>query len=435
MFVGVSNYQQFGGQHWDTAAMRNLLAHADVVAPHTNQPLSEGMCLGIAGGIGCGYSFSPAIPKYDMQFGNQLASRPLATENDEKYFSRLLSCGSGLSVVGRYRVYVTTGEYQANFFHRLGATANVEESGGTTAGLMNLNRALTESLPALVWCAPTRASQLGWSGTCGNYSLVVYGMDEESGTAFIADRANQGLSIRLSELTWLRSRVGSHKNRVLTIRPPGKLTSAIFKKAIWAGISDCLEEMSRPKMKTYGLPGLMEWSKIITSPSSPKGWPRVYPGGRIYLALRDTFDCIETAGTGGGLFRPMYAQFLAEAAAATGKKTLAACAKTYHQLGSQWSDLAEAALPDKVRAFRQTKELLRTRLALFEQQGDASLEQRTTLTDQLRQIEVEQRRSPALDENQAADVLIDLQAKIAELHDAERAAVESLKKAVGRVTA
>src|SRR5688500_4114204 len=51
----ISSYQQFGGTHPETAALANMLAALGVNAPHTNQPLSEAMLLGVAGGLGAGY--------------------------------------------------------------------------------------------------------------------------------------------------------------------------------------------------------------------------------------------------------------------------------------------------------------------------------------------------------------------------------------------
>ena len=430
MFVGVSNYQQFGGQHWDTAAMKNVTAHAGVTAPHTGQPLSEAMCLGIAGGIGVGYSFCPSIPKHDLQFGDPLAGRPLKCGDNEGYYSKLYACGSGLSVVGRYRVYTTGADYYNGFFSRLGATTTIKESGGVKAAHKNLLESLEAGQPAVVWCAPMRNFFLGWSGTCGMYSMVVYGIDEEKGEAYIGDRAPHSLTIPLQDLIWLRNKVCSHKNRLLTIDPPKKLTAAGLKKAALDGIKTCVGEMLKPKLKTYGLPGLMEWSKIITSPKNQKGWPRVYPAGRIYLPLRDVYDSIETAGTGGSLFRPMYAQFLDEAADLTGKKGLAACAKTYRQLAAQWSVLANTAMSDKVKSFKRTKELLRKRNASYQQQGPSAIKELEEIADELRNIEISQRKKLSLDDGQVANLLTELQGMIADLHDAELAAAQGLAKLV-----
>ncbi|HEX6366503.1 MAG TPA: hypothetical protein VF000_10205, partial [Agromyces sp.] len=44
-----------GGIDGDAAAFANVLAHLGVVAPHTGEPLTEAMVLGVGGGLGAGY--------------------------------------------------------------------------------------------------------------------------------------------------------------------------------------------------------------------------------------------------------------------------------------------------------------------------------------------------------------------------------------------
>src|SRR5687767_11796816 len=51
----VESYSQFGGTHPETASLTNVLAAQGVKAPHTHQPFTEAMLLGIGGGLGAGY--------------------------------------------------------------------------------------------------------------------------------------------------------------------------------------------------------------------------------------------------------------------------------------------------------------------------------------------------------------------------------------------
>ena len=51
----LSEYDQFQGLHWETGSLRNFMAYKSVLAPHTSQPYSEAMLLGISGGIVMGY--------------------------------------------------------------------------------------------------------------------------------------------------------------------------------------------------------------------------------------------------------------------------------------------------------------------------------------------------------------------------------------------
>ncbi len=47
----IETYKQFGGKHSETSALKNILAQMNVIAPHTGEPFTEEMLLGIGGGI------------------------------------------------------------------------------------------------------------------------------------------------------------------------------------------------------------------------------------------------------------------------------------------------------------------------------------------------------------------------------------------------
>ena len=62
----LENFTQFEGRYWDTAAIRNALDYQGVKAPHTGEPYSEAMLLGISGGVTFGY-FTFHYQGYDPQ--------------------------------------------------------------------------------------------------------------------------------------------------------------------------------------------------------------------------------------------------------------------------------------------------------------------------------------------------------------------------------
>jgi hypothetical protein len=402
--LALPGYSHFGGHHWETAAMRNTLAYAGVAAPHTGAPFSEPMCLGIAGGIGVGYSFCPSVPGW--------------------------GAGTGLSVVGRYRVTTTSADYQDGFFSRLGIKTDVKETSGEKGAYKNLREALSAGKPAIVWSAPLPFTCLGGAGTGGMYIMVVHAIDEAKGIALIADRAPDSIPLPLAALAALRAKVCSHKNRSLTFDAPKKISAATLKAAILSGIKACVDEFAAPKIKTYGLPGLEEWANVIDNPKNKKGWPGLYPGGKIYAALRDTYHSIETSGTGGSLFRPMYADFLDEAADVTKNKALKAAANEYRALGRQWSELADAALSSKTPAFKQTKELLKKVSALLTDKGTAAFPALEKAREELRKIEADMIAHPPLDAAGSARILEDLKARLRALHAAEIKAYKGLAAAI-----
>ncbi len=62
----LADYNSFIGTHWETGSIANTLAHRGVTAPHTGQPYSEALLMGVGGGAVMGY-FSFAYEGYDPQ--------------------------------------------------------------------------------------------------------------------------------------------------------------------------------------------------------------------------------------------------------------------------------------------------------------------------------------------------------------------------------
>ena len=351
----IEGFELCGGRHWESTAMRNLLNHYNLNDPHTGEPVSEAMCLGISGGIGAGHSFCPSIPKHAAKS----KVKSLDRSTPKSFNDSLYQCGSGSSFVGRTSTVSTSGASYRQFFERLGIKFDVHESTGIKGAEKKVVEAIDAGKPAVVWSCPVPFSSLGFVGTCGMYTMLVLGIDTEKQIAAIGDRAQQPFEMDLADLNFCRGRVCSLKNRSLTIQPPKSLTITKFKTAIKDGIQQTVTNILNPRMKTFGPPGLEGLVKVMANPKNQKGWPKVYPGGLIYLALRDMFDSIETAATGGGLYRPLFADFLDEAATVLKKKGLASCAESYRELASMWSAFAENLLPNKIGPFKKTKTLLK----------------------------------------------------------------------------
>jgi hypothetical protein len=402
----VPDYAQFGGRHVESANLKNLLAHTGTVNPATGQPLSEALCFGIAGGIGAGYSWCPSVLRYGQ--------------------------GSGVAIVGRHRIYATSATWYEGFCDRLGIRTRITETGGPGKAYQNLVEELKAGRPTVVWCLrPKLPFLVEPISSCGlwMHSFIIYAIDEKTGQAYGADRAATRVTISLDDLAAARRGVCSHKNRTLSIDPPAALTTARLKDAIRAGIRACAQEMLKGQMKTYSLPGFEKLARILTNDKSKDGWLKVFKGGLLYWALRDVFDSIETFGTGGGLFRPLYADFLDEAAGITKDRAFAELAGRYRELGQQWAALAEAALPGAVKSFQQTRELLREKCKVFEEKGDRAAGTIREVWGKLQAIETEMRPSLPLTPTDARALLEGLRERLLVLHQTECATAADLQKA------
>ena len=116
-----------------------------------------------------------------------------------------------------------------------------------------------------------------------------------------------------------------------------------------AGIQACHDGLMNQRMKNFTLEAFKTWADRIHGSSGKDSWEQVFPPGhRLLQGLRSVYDFVEHYHTGGGLMRPLYAEFFREAAEALDDEAFVPLAEMYAELGRQWSDLADAALPNDV---------------------------------------------------------------------------------------
>ena len=119
-----TSWELRGGVHGDTAAFANVLANLGVVAPHTGEPLTEAMVLGVGGGLGAGY---------------------ILWEFDSHQFrARVLT-------LGFRRQWQYPDRWARGTAERLGLHAELHETGGAKGAAAALDAQLEKGLPAIVW--------------------------------------------------------------------------------------------------------------------------------------------------------------------------------------------------------------------------------------------------------------------------------------------
>jgi len=307
------------GAHFETANVRNLLRESGV-------ELTEAMCLGVGGGISAGYQFCPSVQNYEsMTF-------------------------SGVQLIPRVKMMTTNGAWYRDTFARLGLEMDMRESTGKKAAQANLQAGVDGGTPVIAWTTPLGLAQtLNWTATCGMYTVLVYGIS--NGMVEYCDHVSVR-KIGLDEFTAARDRVCSLKNRTMTVSVK-KIGKEQLKSAVRAGLKETAGDFVKPKLGTFNLPGLKEGVGLING-KNKRSWPVVFPGERVLLPMRDLYESIEL-GTGGGLMRPMYADFLDEASDLLGWKELKGLASAYRELGKEWTAYAEFLLP---KPFADTKKAM-----------------------------------------------------------------------------
>ena len=381
-----------------TTALRTLLTAADVRAPHTNEPFTEAMVYGIAGGIGIGvFSFL-----YEKE---NFASFYVAARHDWANDVR----------------YLTTGA------RSLGAEATVTE--GAKATSLAIGSALGAGQPCVLWLdaasLPYKAMPSFYSGMA-SHLVVLHSIDDETGKARIADLSDEPIEIPLEVLSAARTRVKKDKQRVLSLAASGKVPplEALVRGGLAACRDGLLGSNAIGNAKTnFSLEALRVWGNRLSGSRDKESWERIFtPGARLWRGLTSITEYIEHYGTGGGLSRPLFAEFLQEAGDALGWKALRPLAEQYAGLGRQWSELAEAALPHDVPAMREAKELLARRSELLHSDAAGATSEVRATWQRLDELAKSAQERFPISDAAAAALRAELQRRVLAIHAEEVAA-------------
>lgn len=386
----------FPGNVPAATALRVLLAHAGIRHPTTGEPFSEAMCFGIAGGIGAGM-FSFVYEAADM---------------------------ATFFLAGRH-LWQDDLAYLKNACARLGITPEVRESGGARLADKQLADMLADG-PCIAWVdmahLPHRAMP-AWCSGGGYHVITIYKIDGDH--ALIGDLADEPIPTPRADLATARGRIKKQKNRLLSISAPKKVPELIH--VVRDGLRTCRDGLTgvNAKMKNFTLDAFRVWAERMKPGSKDKeSWARLFtPGKRLLTALSSMYTCIDHYGTGGGLCRPIFADFLREAGEALRKPELQSLAEQYSELGAGWSELAEAALPNSVPALAQMKTVHAQKVELTHRNDADSATAVRACWSQLGAME---REAFPLNAAECADLVADLHARLERLNDGERTACAAL---------
>jgi len=388
----------FPGTSPAPTALRILLAHAGVLAPHTKQPFTEAMTFGIGGGVGAGvFAFH--------------------YEKDG---------WSSLFVSGRH-LWCDDVAWMKAASQRFGMKPIIAESGGATAAAKALVTA-TANGPAVAWVDKASLPYWGlpasWVGG-GYHVLTVYQVDGDH--ALVGDLADEPIRVPLSQLNAARARIKKDKSRLLTLSPATNPVD--LRTAVKAGLSACAEGLVQGRMTSFTLEAFRLWGERMYGARGKDSWDVVFPPGpKLWRGLWSIHDFIEHWGSGGGLSRPLMADFLAEAADALSAPGLRAVGERYAALGRGWTALAEAALPENVPDLFKARGLLARKAEVFHGEGEPTGEELRSLWDRLSCLGKGPEAFPLSDE-EAVNLRKKLKPMILDLYAGEKVAQEALARA------
>lgn len=310
-----------GGEHDQTAALRDLLVAAGLDAPHTSQPPTEALLLGLGGGLGAAvFTFNYSCVPHPQLY--------IETRCTPQYAYDLAFIRRATEALG-LRLAVST---------------------GTTprAAARALDAALAAGRPAICVVDANALPHHGGARELGAIPWVVVVHEVRGDDVVITDRSRVTFEMSRRALDEARAAFAKGKGAVAVVEGDA---IGDLRPGVRAGVAHCVAELAGREVKkgfgsNFGLRSLEKWIGEVEA-RGKKGWRTTFaPGAPLAAGLRQAFHWVETSGTGGGGFRRLYADFLREGATIAGDARFGEVAKRYDALAGAWTTLFTSLLPD-----------------------------------------------------------------------------------------
>lgn len=282
------------GMHCDTTALRDVFAHA-------GHDMPEAALFGIGEGLGFFYWKGKNL-QYPM-----LGGRIKPLELDRR------AC------------------------RNTGVSLSIRTSTSPKRAYEVMKSLLSEEKPVMIRADIYYLGYMRSRSHCGSHNIVVAGLDEDNDVAYVADRIADGLiELPISQL--IDARASLHKpfpprNTWYDFKFPEALKAD--KSTIMGAIGMNALEMLNSSYRNIGIGGIYFFASCLEL------WKDDLSSKELSDACMAAYKSIEADGTGGGLFRHMYAEFLEYARGATGVEKLDEIATEYHRVGRLWTQAAK----------------------------------------------------------------------------------------------
>lgn len=347
----VPGYRTFGAErHRESALLAHVLEAHGVVAPHTDSPYTETMLAGLGGGIG----FMYFVFEYrDMP--------PLMT------------------IVAQHHPQ----PWVPAVLNRLAIPLTEQHSTKPSLALEKLRNALSDGRPAF---ATVDQSRLPWHGMEPGYGtdpyvVAVAGIQDD--TLIIDDEGAHVMPAEAFATAWSAHRKGRH--HMLTIESTG--ADIDLESAIRDALATTVAHLTGPVLGNnfdvnFGFSGMEKLGTALRDTRTKTGWPARF-GSPVAFAhgVRRLYECLELERTAPGATRPVYADFLDDAAPLIDNR-LSEAAALFRASGRQWSALATLAL-DTTGVLGEYADVAEQRLALMFAHGPHATSEIQQLTKRL----------------------------------------------------
>jgi len=175
----------------------------------------------------------------------------------------------------------------------------------------------------------------------GGHTFVACGYDGED-TVLCSDIDQKGAGVKKGFLA-TTSLAQLRKARGSTFKPfPPKNLRLEFdfthfrnpgEAEVVDAIRQTIDAELNPPIRNFGVSGMRHTAEELLD------WPSQFSDFDLRMNLFNLYIFIESGGTGGGCFRPMFARFLRESAGITGNRALLESAEAFEQIGRKFSEV------------------------------------------------------------------------------------------------
>lgn len=302
----IENFIPQGGKHCITNSLKQIFSYY-------NYPMSEEMIFGIASGLSFLYinqAYSPMIS-------------------------------------GRTKVF----EFEKKLAERLNITIKCKTSKDYTKVFDITKGMIDTDNPVLIYVDMPYLNYLGMNPNShfGGHAVVLFGYDDSAQKFWLSDRDNHDYPIRVpkgqinqdyhlvdyNEIEKARSssyRPFPANNKFLTFDFSGY--KAVDKTVIQYAIKETCEIMLNPPAQLLGINGIKKMSKEILK------WKKFNTSKLKTAGITNYFQINKDGGTGGGIFRKMYGEFLVEVAPIVKNERLFTLGQNFINVAEKWNDIS-----------------------------------------------------------------------------------------------
>lgn len=301
----VENFRPQGGHHCITNSLKQIFEF-------NNYPLSESMLLGLGSGLGFIYL--------------NLADTPM--------------------IAGREKI----GVFEKNLENRTNIKIRIKKPKNEIVAYNKLIKSIENQNPVMVYVDMPYLSYLNMqdNGHFGGHSIVVIGFDKNEKCFYVSDRDNSDWQIHTPKG---KVRADYHKvpfdelikARNSKYRPfPANNkwvdfdfsnAQPIDKKAIYDAINLNANNLLDSTANLLGINGIRKFAKEI------KKWLKFDSEKKKLTGITNHFMISPDGGTGGGIFRKMYGEYLHESSEIAKNQDLFISGNEFLKIGELWDNI------------------------------------------------------------------------------------------------